>query len=275
MKQLFITAMAVLCVVTAPAFTVSQPRLINTGIAEAGHPVISPDGATLLFTTPDHTGLYARDMHTGIVTILDNSTAAGFCPVFAEDGTIVYSTAQLVDGLTCRDVRSIDLTDGEMVQRREMSRRDIAIDNEAGITSYARANYNTIAVTIDGNETNIAPLADAHSYLWASLSPDGKHILFNEPFRGVFVCNPDGTGARCISPKGDYPAWAGNDTVVFVSSTDDGYVILTSQMFAVDINGNDLTALTSEDFKVAECAATDGVVVFTTLDGKMYSVTIK
>lgn len=277
MKKTVISSMVLLATLSAQALTVSPISPVETTGANAYHPVLSPDGTTLLFTTVDHTGLKALDMKTGAVSVLDADAAAGFNPVFSADGnTVAYRTAGMNDGLMCRDLRSYNLQSGTAKVLQGMSRQDVDLNKAAGDVVYARANYRTITVSNAEGTREISPLADAHSYLWASLSPDGKRLLFSEPFSGVYISNADGTDARRIADKGDYPAWAGNDAVVYILSHDDGYVTLSSQLIAVDLTDNSTTVVTPSDTLVGEAtAAANGTVVFSTVDGKLYSLTIK
>lgn len=241
----------------------------------AHHPALSPDGTTLLYSTVDHTGLYALSLTDGSVKTIDTDAAAGFAPVFTPDGTrVLYRTAAVADGLTVRDVREYSLSAAKRRTLSPMSRADEDMQARAGVNTYAMADFKTIKVTSNGHTKTLNPLADAHTYLWASVSPDGTRLLFTEPFQGVFVANLDGTDARRIARRGDYASWADNNTVVLVDSRDDGYVILASRLYAVDVNTCARTVLTDEDVKVAEATAAAGRAVFSTLDGKLFSVTL-
>ena len=63
MKKFLSTLFTVAVAGSAMALTVTPAVKITTG--SAGHnPVLSPDGATLLFSAVDHTGLKALDMIT-------------------------------------------------------------------------------------------------------------------------------------------------------------------------------------------------------------------
>lgn len=277
MKKIIFASMAALAALTAQALSVGQIRPVEGLGAGAYHPVLSPDGSTLLFSAVDHTGLNALDLTTGKVSVLDKDAAAGFNPVFSADGkTVAYRTAAVKDGLLCRDLRSYNLAKKAGKQLQGLTRNDVDLDKAAGKTAYARADYREIVVSDATGTRRITPLADAHSYLWASLSPDGTHLLFSEPFSGVYVANADGTEPRKIADKGDYPAWAGDNIIVYVLTRDDGYVTLSSQLIAVDLNDNSTTVITSPENIVGEAtAATNGTVIFNTVDGSLYTVTIK
>ncbi|MDE7152994.1 MAG: hypothetical protein K2O00_00945 [Muribaculaceae bacterium] len=245
---------------------------------QAFHPSLSPDGSLLLFSTTDHTGLFAYDMETGVTVTFDESTAAGFAPVFSAKGDkVYYQTATMIDGLLNRDVRVVTVKSGEMKQLDKPSRKSVELRALDGGDTFVSSAVYHINLVQNGVATELRPVADGHSYLWPSLSPDGKHILFNEPFQGLFICNTDGTGLRRLAAKGDFPCWLSDDTVVAVSTSDDGYNILSSQLNLIDVNSGEITPLTGDDVKVAELTASPltGDMVFSTIEGKMFLMNVK
>lgn len=275
MKRHILLAAAILGVaVSAAAITISAPQKIEAPEG-SHHPVLSPDGKTLLFSTQDHTGLKAMDLTTGGIATIDTDAAAGFAPIFNADGTkVFYRTAMLVDGLLCHDVRSYDIAkDAKPVKLQSYSRKTPSnLNTVSANDNYAFADYRDILVCHNGVTTKIAPLSDAHSYLWASLSPDGTHLLFCEPFEGVFVANADGTQPQRIASKGDFPAWLSNNMVAYVVTHDDGYVVLDSKLRVVNIASSQTTDVTNADTLVGEAAAAAGKIVYSDLQGNMYLI---
>lgn len=243
--------------------------------AGAFHPVLSPDGTTLLFSTIDHTGLKSFDLNTGATSVIDTEAAAGFEPVFTNDGAkVLYRTASMIDGLVYRDVRSFDFNTSGVTTLAKPSRGNDNVRALAGDT-YAYADFGAIAVSRNGVATRLNPVADAHTYLWASFSPAADRIAFTEPFKGVYVCAPDGSELRKVLDKGDYIAWAGDNTLIAVVSHDDGYVILDSSLVKIDLLSGAVTPLTAESVLVSEAtAAADGTVVYSDIDGNMYVINI-
>ncbi len=257
---------------SAGALTVGESVRLNIENG-AHHPVLAPDGKTLLFSTVNHEGLKAYDMATATITVIDDSRGAGFDPVFSTDGSeVYYRTAITVDGLLNRDVRSFSLRNGKASKLRKADRNDVNLADIAG-DDFVCADYKSIAVSRAGKVNRISPLPDAHSYLWASMSPDGSRMIFTEPFKGVFVAALDGSGVRRIATKGDFPAWAGNDWVITVVSHDDGYVITDARLYAVNVNDGTMVSLTGEDILVSEATASaDGTVIYTDIVGEMYMI---
>lgn len=272
MKTILLTIAFGALALSAGALTVGESVRLDI---EKGshHPVLAPDGKTLLFSTVNHEGLKAYDMATAAITVIDDSRGAGFDPVFSADGSeVYYRTAVTVDGLLNRDVRSFSLREGKARKLRKADRSDVNLAGLAG-SDFVCADYRTITVSRKGKESHISPLADAHSYLWASMSPDGSRMIFTEPFKGVFVSGLDGSDVRRVATKGDFSAWACNDWIITVVSHDDGYVITDARLYAVNVNDGTMVSLTDEDTLVSEAtAASDGTVIYTDIAGDMYMI---
>lgn len=239
------------------------------------HPVISPDGSKLLFSTEIHTGLKVLNFADGEISVLDDAAAAGFQPVFSTDcKTVYYRTAEMIDGLMYRDVRSYTFSEGTPRRVAAPSREKVDLPSMAG-GDYAVADYQTVKVVRSGKVLELNPLPQSHSYLWASLSADGERLLFTEPFMGVFVANADGSDARCVTKKGDYASWAGKNKIVAVVSTDDGYQLTESKLVLFDLSNNTSENLTPDAMLVSEATASaDGKVVFTDIEGNMFTLNI-
>lgn len=268
MKKLTIIA-AVLFSFAATALPPAQKLELPEG---SHHPVLSPDGNTLLFSTIDHTGLKALDLSTQEIQTIDPAMGAGFQPIFSLDGSkVFYRTAQVCDGLNMRDIRSFTLNTGEEPELlRPLNRETIDIRSFAG-GDYAIDNYRTIRVVSNGQTREIEPLADAYSYMWSSLSPDGSRLLFTEPFTGVYVSNTDGTNPVCLLPKGDYATWAGDNKFIAVVTRDDGYVVTKSTLVLVHTGTGIVTELTPENVLVGEATASaSGIVIYSDLNGNMF-----
>lgn len=259
----------------ADSLSISPAVQIKTP-AEAHHPVLSPDGSTLLFSTQDHQGLYAYNMKTKNVTLLDEGMAAGFQPVFSKDcKKVFYYTASMIDDLLYRDVRSVETASGKVKQLKKATREPIDL-RSIEKSDYVTTTLKSIVIVKDGVKTEIAPISDAHSYLWPTLSPDGKKVLFNEPFQGVFICNIDGTNLNKIADKGDYPCWISDNAILVVETKDDGYVVTSSELKLMDLETGSSAVLSQEGTKVAEIttAPNTGDVVYSTIEGKMFRTNI-
>lgn len=276
-KLLALTAVFVAASATAETVEIEVTGAVELKVpGYACHPVLSPDGALLLYSSADHTGLNAYDLDNGAVTLLDESAAAGFAPVFSTDSRkVYYRTAVVVDGLVSRDVRCVDVLTGRSVRLLEPTRKPLSLQS-LDRSTYAVADYDHIDVAVDGNLRSVSPVKDAHSYLWASISPDGRRLLFNEPFEGVFVSDLDGSNARRIAPKGDFPSWIDNGAVAFVVTRDDGYVVTDASITVFDLDTESSVSVTPENVIVSELTSSPatGDVVYSTVGGDMYRMNV-
>lgn len=275
MKKIYLAFILSATAAAASALTLSRPVKINID-GPAHNPVLNATGTVMLFSSADHTGLKAYDLTSDEVVTIGIEAGAGFNPVFTADGKgVVYQTAEIIDGLMHRDIHTYSFDTKRSAKIAGMSRDDVTL-NAVGAVDYVSAALDGIDVCLDGNATKINPVADAHSYLWASLSPEGKRIAFCEPFQGVFVCDIDGRNLVKVSDRGDFPAWAGNDLLTYTVSHDDGYVILDSTLKIHDLSTGIAVNVSAPDVIVGEsCSAPDGTVVYSTLDGDIYILSVK
>lgn len=191
-------------------------------------------------------------------------------PVLNADATQLQFTAE---DLSHRSV--VNLADGNVSLVTTNPRTAPAHSTLTESRDFAEADYKSIRLVRNGMEKSISPLKDAHSYLWASLSPDGSRLLFTEPFQGVFVADADGSNPVRIAAKGDFPAWVDNSTIAYVLSHDDGYVILDAAVMVCDLTDMSTVKATDNATVVGESSAAAGTVVYSTLDGKIYKFNVK
>ncbi len=243
------------------------------------HPVLSVDGTQMLYTTVDHRGLSIVDLTTGAEREISTEVGAGFQPVFTPDGSeVVYRTATRIDGLLNRDVRSFSVAKATSRELQPYSRDQVVMEKAAGRKSFARAELTRIEVVKDGQSTQVNPLQGADRYQWASVSPDGQRVLFLEPFKGVYVCNLDGSNpVKVLGNRSIYPCWIDDNTIAAVTTTDDGYQVLSSQAVYVDLATGAVKAITSDDMQVSELASCPAkrMVVFNDMDGNLFTLSFE
>lgn len=253
------------------------------------HPVLSADGAMLLYTTDDYRGLNLYDFEKSDSRVLSEAENAGFLPVFVDGGkAVMCRRAETISRLRNVAVDKISLTDGKVENMLPLSRQEISVMYDgtatpvvkAGLRSLTaretstiavRADYDHITVEQNGKSTAISPVNDSHSYLWATLSPDRTRILFVEPFQGVFTCNLDGSELHRYG-TGDYPVWVDNEHFVVVKSSDDGYTVTASRLYLVNAITSSAVALTEPEIMATEAAVAPGRIVFATEQGDIYQI---
>lgn len=269
-----ILSLAFLAAVTAAQAltfgTVSRMAVVPDG---ASRPVLSPDGKTLLYSAPGTLALSAVNLDSGKINVLDETEGNYSQPRFSADSRhITYRTYGRVDGMACSDVRQAAVAGNQPRRTVAAMQRTPRLAVPAA-TDYAIDDYKTIKVCVNGKTAEINPVADAYSYQYAQLSPDGKRIVFAVPFQGVFVCNTDGTGATRIAEIGSRPVWAGNSVIAYILSHDDGYTILSSQLVTYDLDNALTQVVTGPDVIAEDVTATDGLIIFSIADKGIRSVT--
>jgi Tol biopolymer transport system component len=116
---------------------------------------------------------------------------------------------------------------------------------EAPVASISRG---ALLVTVNGVTRNISPQGTAgQSYLWPSVSPDGKKVLYYLVGAGAYVCNLDGSNAVKVGSV-RAAQWYDNNVIVGMQDQDNGEVVTASKLVAVNAAGTikqDLTQVSS------------------------------
>lgn len=92
---------------------------------------------------------------------------------------------------------------------------------------------------------NPTPPPEASMYIWVSLSPNGKYILYNVPLKGTFVCTLKGDIVAEIG-RLNAPVWYDNDIVIGMDDYDDGNNFTSSDIVAVDVHTLERQVLSTE-----------------------------
>jgi hypothetical protein len=110
-------------------------------------------------------------------------------------------------------------------------------------------------------------------YIWVSLSPNNKMILFTAAGKGTYVSDLNG---KIIAKLGylNAPVWYDDNFVVGMEDTDDGHVVTASKIMIKAINGKIKTQLSLPQHIAMHptASAQSGKVVFHTLDGTLQIV---
>ena len=265
-------------------------KLMPDKVADAYHPVISSDGSKILFTSDDYLGLKMLNLNNGNIIGISEEIGAGDSPVFSDNNSSIYYKTNVTDNrLRVKNVERYCIKSGKSEKVVKNSRDDIRLIDQKG-NAVIKANAKTIkdsrdnsvyaysamkyiTVNINGKETTINPVPEAHSYLWVSVSPDNKKILFVEPFKGIFTCDLNGGNLKNYG-RGSTPVWFGNDFIITARMKDDGYVITSSQLYAINTETMSSVALTKIEQNAIEATASydAGKVVYTTEKGELFAI---
>lgn len=244
-------------------------------------------------------GLQKYDFATGKLETVTTDNGAGYNAKISNDGsTIVYRNSEFKNRLRYFSVKSVDVATGKTETLVKPSRNVSAFSAVEGTAlavesgkmkskriSGKKVDSPAIAGIVDGNlvvtrngeSRTINPVGDTR-YLWQSVSPDGKKVLFAVPENGAtaYVCNLDGSNpvklGRLSAPK-----WMGNDWVVGMVDKDNGEIVTESVIAAVRNDGSDYTVLTDgSQICMYPSASMDATkIVYNTAEGKVRLMTVK
>lgn len=281
----------------AQVLQVQQVVKLSTPIDPMARQVaaISPHGDYVLLCSQEQDGLMKFDLATGESKVLTTARGAGFSTKISHDGNdVVYQEVTVApDHLLRRSVKTIDLRTS-MVKTiapptRELQGFDMpdgfvaaaVVSNEVkspGIdpTAIVRpivSNRNLkLVLTTGGVTRQFTPNGNQYNYIWASISPSGKRVLYYVSELGCFTCNLDGSDMVKLGELRT-PQWLDDNTVVGMRDHDDGITITSSTIVAKTLDGTEQT-LTSDDMIALfpQVASRAGKIAFSTMQGEIYII---
>lgn len=301
MKNVFLTlALCVSLSGMAQLLNVGSIEKVNIPASEVNKvAAISPDGSYLLITTDFNKGLTKFDLNTGESTLVTDAEGAGFDAKISQDGKSVVYRERTLNNKHMRQtaLKSKDLTTGESKQIMKASRNfnGAAIQGNTAVAInkgklekkalgsekanvempviYVNQNYQ-LFVNINGKTRQLAPLGNQCRYIWPSVSPDGTKALFYVSANGAYVCNIDGSGLQSLGQV-RAPKWYGNNLIVGMNDQDDGEVFTSSEIVAVDLQGNRQVLTDNSAIAMYPQPCADGSkIAFSTPTGEAYIINI-
>ena len=292
MKKTLLTLVGGLALVaSAQQVTVtSNTRLLKGVEGPAYYPVLNSAGSQLLFASGESYGLKMYDFADNVVSRISDEMGAGIDASFSANGDVyyvtqkmgdnrlIYRTGMRYDNATAKSEVVLEAQHGYV--RPELGTR--ANGFKGAKKSFAPAKGLGTAVCVQGSVLYITkngvtkeytPVPSYAGYLWASLSPDGKKVAFFAAGKGVVVTDLNG---KVLSMLGKYemPCWYNNDYIVAQNAKDDGHQFTSSQIMLIKADGTFKTNLTPETSMSMQPTAAAGKIVYTTIDGLLYQMTI-
>ncbi len=291
--------------VSAQLLEVGEPTKveITPTVGAVGSATLSPSGLSLFVTDPGYSGLTRISLSDGATTVISTDEGAGYSPLIVDDDNVAYRRiTYTADNLKRTELRRRDLSSGKDASiigatrtlRGAVSPGDgsvYALDGTKvktakiakGAVVAKRQPLLSIAdrqlmLTVGSDTRRISPCGTDESYIWPSVSPDGRKALFFVCGEGAYVSNIDGSAPKFIGIV-RAPRWLNNSIVLGMQDTDDGYVTTASTLVAVDITTLQSQQLTDDRF-IAMYPTTDKAatkMAFTTPEGDVYimDITIK
>ena len=236
---------------------------------------VSPAGDYVLLTSGSNKGLQCYDMASQTLTTISEADGAGYNVQVSQDGKEVVYRETSFDRNNLRQNKIIRMNMSN--QRQNVvarGQRDMKLmatsDNLTTIVIADRK----IVLKHNGLSTTLAPNGMNESYLWPSVSPDGKKICYYVAGKGCFVANIDGSNPQFIARDCRAAKWYNNNTIVAMADEDDGHFTTASAIVAYSLNGQK-QVLTSNKMIAMYPYAAENMIVFSTLKGETYMLNIK
>lgn len=228
------------------------------------YPKISPENDYVLMTRGDYTGLYKYALADKSITTLNEDRGAGYDVKMSEDGQkVLYKKIELINrrrhnaliyqSVTDNSKTIIEKPTRDAITPRVVLETPIYVKGTKmmGTKSLTRSAGDQYIPTIEnrqlvlyknGKRKILSPNGKDKSYIWPSISPDNKHIVYTVAGKGTFVASIDGKNIRSLGKMGA-PKWLTNELIVGMDDVDDGEKLLSSKLIVSSINGTYRTTL--------------------------------
>lgn len=256
---------------------------------------ISPQGDYLLLTNDANQGLTKFDLASGESSVLSTAVGAGYNVKISDDGQNVVYREKTTNKKRLQEtaLQSRNLASGEVknivaptrnlqgfavkdnsvlsINKRKMQAKSLDSNKAQKGTMLYTENYQ-LMVSVNGKASKLSPLGDNHRYIWPALSPDGTKALFFVSGDGAYVCNIDGSALKRLGTL-RAAKWLNNDVIVGMNDTDNGEVTTSSEIVAVDLNGN-RQVLTDSSLIAMYPQTGNNKIAFSTLEGDVYIINL-
>ena len=152
--------------------------------------------------------------------------------------------------------------------------RSKAIKNTKQTVTVICVENRKMVLYVNGNRTVLTPNGENASYIWPSISPDQKNIVYTVASKGTFVCDIEGNNVVSLG-KLSSPVWLDNQWIVGMDDKDDGEKLLSSVLVAVTADGKIRQTIETPEGKMAmyPAASADGKrIVCNTENGELFII---
>ena len=218
---------------------------------------ISPDGSKVAFRKAQYDANHRRMVS---VEQYDFNT---------DKASMLVAPSRNLQGFMISDNATLSIENGK-------TRIQAHKGHESENRPVASIQYGALYITANGETYNISPQgAEGNSYLWPTVSPDGKKVAYYLATVGAYVCNIDGSNPVFIGQL-RAPQWFGNDVVVGMTDLDDGTFVTSSKIVATRTDGTMSQILTDNSVRAMYPSVnTEGTEIsFTTPEGYLYIINV-
>jgi len=250
----------------------------------------SQDGNTIYFSNSSYDGIWKYSLAEKNLTAITKDRFSGFSYDLDQSGSkITYRRSLLENGERVQEIVEKNIIDNTVIVLDRSNTLTTPI-YYSGKVIYSK-NRAALNITPNGNEIKILGVEDTKiallvngkkeildpvpggSYIWPSLSPDGKMIVAYEMSKGTFICSIDGKIIATLGRKNAPSFTKDSKWIVYMNDKDDGHNIITSDIYAVSADGKQTVRLTDEAGIIElnpVCSSTQNKIVFTSLNGEIF-----
>ena len=236
----------------------------------------SPAGDYILLTNDIDKGLIRYDLATGTQTQLTDALGAGWAVKISKDGqNIVYREMTIgEDKLVRHDIMKMNMAKQEksVVAKAQRDMTNLVHANNANSVTINEDLH--MVVVKNGKNIVLTPNGKEESYNWASISPDGKSILYYVALKGCYVCDLTGNNVQFVARHCRAPQWYNNNIIIGMADEDDGKFLTASAIVAYDLQGNGQILVNKENMAIYPYAV-EGKIAFSNAGGEVYLMNVK
>lgn len=260
------------------------------------HAKFSPKGDYLLVSKADYSGLRMYFFADDKLKTITEDPGVGYGTQISEDGsTILYKKSEFRNNRRYSSLVSYSkMTDvanevaaptrdpltaklqGNIpvyVKGKKMVRSK-AIKNTKQTVTVICVENRQMVLYVNGDRTVLTPNGENASYIWPSISPNQKNIVYTVASKGTFVCDIEGNNVVSLG-KLSSPVWLDNQWIVGMDDKDDGEKLLSSVLVAVTADGKIRQTIETPEGKMAmyPAASADGKrIVCNTENGELFII---
>ena len=277
-KIFFIAALAVGMAASAQVLNTEPAVRLNVPAGDVKVAGISPDCSFILLTSSSNTGLTRYDLATGESRVLSEAPGAGYRVEIAQDGqTVIFREKSIAKDRTMRtELKQLSFGDRRaktlVSPTRDM--RSIAVSQNIAVARpTVSIEDRQLVVTLGGNSTVISPCGTDKSYIWPSVSPNGKQVLFYVSGMGAFVSDIAGKNVIPLGHDLRAPQWYNDNVIVGMNDKDNGETTVSSEIVAVNLQGG--RQVLTQGINAMYPYAANGAIVCSGFEGETYLIRVK
>ena len=236
----------------------------------------SPVGDYILITDDTNSGLVRMDLANYATNVITTASGAGWAVQISKDGKdIVYREMTIgEDKLVRHDIIKHNfVANTRSVEAKAQRDMTNLVDKAAKQTVAINEDLHMV-ITRNGKTIVVTPNGAEEAYNWASISPDGKKLLYYVSAKGCYVCDMYGQNVQFVARHCRAPQWYDNNTIIGMADEDDGTFMTASAIVAYTLDGKNQILVNKENMALYPYAV-EGKIVFSNAGGEIYMMNVK